>query len=243
MTASDARPDKGPPETERSGTHSSAEAPAGALAQTSEAPEQTSEAPAQAPEEKAPAQASTQTAEQTLATPEPEENPVSRLARVITQKTGLSRDFSALGTGERAALARMTPDALKAHQIAALAHALLLAKLDPGHWKPETWQRWALLAHGMALSGHDGRNPLGEQLVWADISESRVTTLLAARGMALRQRLPPFVRLLAKRRVAPNWNELGGLLLYDQRDEAKAEALRIRIASRYFVERGKRNSA
>lgn len=142
------------------------------------------------------------------------------------------------GPGERAALARMDPEALRPHEIAALSRALLAAGLQPETWRPETWPRWALVAHGIALAGHDGANRLGRQLAQANVAESRVTKLLTARGEAFRQLLPRVLRLLASKGVQPNWFELGELVLkedsniYD--DLRRAEQLRMRIAGPYF---------
>ena len=141
-------------------------------------------------------------------------------------------------TGDRAALARLKPEALQPHQLAALARALSAAGLAPEQWHADTWPRWALIAHGMALAGHDGKQKLGKQLANAGVSESRVTKLLTSRGEAFRQGLPRLLRLLASKGASPNWRELGELVLLDgstdrQRVEA-AEALRLRIAGPYF---------
>ena len=142
------------------------------------------------------------------------------------------------GPGDRAALARMDPDALRPHEIAALSRALLAAGLAPETWRPETWPRWALIAHGMALAGHDGSSRLGQQLAQAGVAESRVTRLLTARGEAFRQLLPRVLRLLASKTVQPNWFELGELVLKEDsgahEDIQRAEHLRMRIAGPYF---------
>lgn len=142
------------------------------------------------------------------------------------------------GSGERAALARLQPEALQPHQLAALARALLAAGLSPEQWQADNWPRWALIAHGMALVGHDSKHKLGLQLAQAGVSESRVTKLLTSRGNAFTQLLPRVLRLLASKGVAPNWRELGELVLNEgssQRShQAKAEELRLRIAGPYF---------
>ena len=166
---------------------------------------------------------------------ERKEQPISRLARIIAQTSRFSGDAHGLDNGERAALSRLDPDGeLRPHQIAALSRALIYAELEPDTWKPEIWQRWALIAHGMALAGHDANQSLGQQLSKADVSESRVTKLLTARGDAFRQLLPRLLRLIASKGVAPNWHELGGLILSQERDEKKAEDTRLKIAGRFF---------
>ena len=146
--------------------------------------------------------------------PNPAESTDNPSAPVITGNV-----FNAMATyiqhaspGERAALARLNPDqALRPHEIAALARVLLAAGLQPDTWRPATWQRWALIAHGMALAGHDGAGRLGWQLAQAGVAESRVTKLLTARGDAFTQLLPRVLRLLASKSVRPNWHELGSL--------------------------------
>jgi CRISPR system Cascade subunit CasB len=143
------------------------------------------------------------------------------------------------GAGDRAALARLDPDALRPNDLAALARALMAAGLAPENWRPETWTRWASIAHGMAMAGHDGHEWLGRQLARAGVSETRVTRLLTARGDAFGQLLPRVLRLLASQSVAPNWFELGELVLKqasaDPADAQRAEQLRLRIAGAYFA--------
>lgn len=142
------------------------------------------------------------------------------------------------GPGERAVLARLDPYALRPHEIAALSRALLSAGLQPETWHADTWPRWALIAYGMALAGHDGAGRLGRQLAQAGVAESRVTKLLTARGDAFRQLVPSMMRLLASKAVQPNWFELGDLILKESvtTDDAaeRAEELRLRIAGAYF---------
>lgn len=141
-------------------------------------------------------------------------------------------------TGDRAALARLKPEALQSHQLAALARALSAAGLATEQWHADTWPRWALIAHGMALAGHDGKQRLGRQLATAGVSESRVTKLLTSRGDAFTQLLPRVLRLLASKGVAPNWRELGELVLKEgsalRSSQADAEEIRLQIAGPYF---------
>jgi CRISPR system Cascade subunit CasB len=72
-------------------------------------------------------------------------------------------------------------------------------------------------------------------LARADVSENRVTRLLTAHGDAFRQQIPRLLRLMASRGVAPNWHELGKLILATDRDEERAETLRLRIAGQYYA--------
>lgn len=169
--------------------------------------------------------------------PTPHRSPFDALAHHV-RKAGL---------GHRAALARLQPDDLQPHELAALARALLAAGLDPQRWHVDTWPRWALIAHGMALAGHDGRGMLGRQLADARVSESRVSRLLTARGEAFRQLLPRVLRLMASHGVAPNWRELGELVLsessHDRAAQDRAEALRLRLAGDYFTAKARAASA
>lgn len=95
-----------------------------------------------------------------------------------------------------------------------------------------------MVAHGMALAGHDGAARLGAQLARAGVAESRVTRLLTARGDAFVQLLPRVLRLLASKGVRPNWSELGPLVLKEnspaRADVQEAEDIRLRIAGSYF---------
>jgi len=176
-----------------------------------------------------------------LEPPRERSDPIGALARIVGQAQRFPGDAYALGGGERAALARLDPDGeLRPHQIAALTRALFFAGLEPEHWRSETWRRWTLIAHGMALAGHDGARPLGRQLCDVGVTESRVTRLLTARDDSFRQLLPRLLRLLASKEVAPNWYELGGLILSEQ-NEARAEEIRMKIAGRYFSDRAAAN--
>lgn len=165
---------------------------------------------------------------------EPRVQLLIRLAQIIVTPPRFAGDPAALDNGERAALARLDPEAMRPHQVGALVRALLAAGIDPAEWRGDTWQRWALIAHGMALAGHDADHRLGAQLCEAAVSESRVTKLLTSRNAAFRQLIPRILRLLASRSVKPNWQELGALILSEGHDEAKAEQVRLAIASRYF---------
>lgn len=150
----------------------------------------------------------------------------------------LARHIQHAGLGERAALARLQPEALQPHELAALSRALLAAGLQPETWSPHTWPRWALIAQGMALAGHSSQGRLGRQLADAGVAESRVSKLLTARGDAFRQLLPRVLRLMASKSVAPNWFELGELVLKEaspaRGDQERVEALRLGIAGPYF---------
>jgi CRISPR system Cascade subunit CasB len=172
-------------------------------------------------------------------------DPIKQKSEFASELAAYSEPFGALAVyiqrsnaGDRAALARLKPGALQAHQLAALARALMGAGLAPAQWHADTWPHWALIAHGMALAGHDGKQKLGRQLANAGVSESRVTKLLTSRGDAFTQLLPRLLRLLASKGVAPNWRELGALVLKEssrqRSSQVEAEEIRLQIAGPYF---------
>lgn len=140
--------------------------------------------------------------------------------------------------GTRAALARLDHEAMRPHQMAALSRALIGAGLAPDTWHPITWKRWALVAHGMALAGHDAGKRLGAQLAEAGVAEPRVTKLLVSRGEAFLQIVPRLLRLLASKQVKPNWYDLSKLIHFNDaeqfQEQEQVEALRLRIAGDYF---------
>lgn len=171
--------------------------------------------------------------------PEAPEAPVGLPPEAVTRRhpiAGLAAFVANAAIGEKAALARLDPDEMLPHQMAALSRGLIAAGLSPETWHPQSWARWALIAHGMALAGHDGKGRLGEQMARAGVSESRVTRLLTARGEAFRQIVPRLLRLMASQGVAPNWHDLGALILKEEHPDFldDAEALRLRIAGHYF---------
>jgi CRISPR system Cascade subunit CasB len=144
------------------------------------------------------------------------------------------------GNGERAALARMDWDNMKPHQLAALARALVAAGMQPEQWRPDRWPRWALVAHGIALAGHDRSKRLGYQMAKAGIAESRVSRLLTSRGESFSQNLPRILRLMVSKGARPNWRELGELVIAEgspsARHQLRAEEIRLQIAGTYFPE-------
>ena len=177
--------------------------------------------------------------------PTSEEQAPPEEATVYREPFGaLAAHIQRASTGDRAALARLKPEALQPHQLAALARALTAAGLAPEQWHADTWPRWALVAQGMALAGHDGKQKLGKQLAHSGVpgvpcvSESRVTKLLTSRGDAFTQLLPRVLRLMASKGVAPNWRELGELVLKEssslRSSQADAEEIRLQIAGPYF---------
>ena len=66
---------------------------------------------------------------------------VTDLAHIIGTSARFSGDVYGLSSGEQASLARMNPDDMRPHQLAALSRALIHAGLEPENWSLETWRR------------------------------------------------------------------------------------------------------
>lgn len=154
-----------------------------------------------------------------------------------------------LGRGPVATLRGIDPDVLRPHQLGALTNALMAAGLEPERWQPETWRQWAAIVAGIAYAGHSATEGLGVQLARAGVTESRVNRLLSSRGDALLQGVPALVRMMASTGQAPNWNDLGALVLSDsgadksQVEARKADAIRLRIAAGFFSELRQKQAA
>jgi CRISPR system Cascade subunit CasB len=168
------------------------------------------------------------------APPSTEATESAEIVGVIGKLAGL---IERADLGTRAALARLDPEAMRPHQMAALARVLIGAGLSPDNWRPEIWKHWALIAHGMALAGH-GKGSLGKQLAEAGVSEARVTKLLVSRGDAFLQIVPRLLRLLASKQVQPNWYTFSELIRHNDTknttEQEKVEDLRLRTAGDYF---------
>jgi CRISPR system Cascade subunit CasB len=166
-------------------------------------------------------------------------SPNSTPAKSKHRYAELAAAIAHAGSGDAAALARLSADDLQPHQVAAVVRVLLAAGLNPEHWPLGTWTRWTLIAQGIALAGHDGTRSLGKQLADAKVAESRVTKLLTARDEAFSALVPRLLRLLASKGVAPNWNDLGHLIhaqaASDLENRQRAEDIRLRIATHYFA--------
>jgi CRISPR system Cascade subunit CasB len=165
-------------------------------------------------------------------------SPNTTSAEPKSRYAALAAAIAHAGAGDAAALARLNADDLQPHQVAAVVRVLLAAGLNPEHWPTDVWTQWALIAHGMALAGHDGSRSLGTQLADAKVAESRVTKILTARDEAFSALVPRLLRLLASKGVAPNWNDLGRLIhaqaASDLESRRRAEDARLKIASHYF---------
>lgn len=137
-----------------------------------------------------------------------------------------------IGRGNLAALRRMNPDAYDVP-----AFWRLLARATGGSMVfASDEQRWALVAHGMALMApnHHDSTAIGEALQNIDLAEGRLSRLLGARGPQFRALVPRLCRHLAARQQPLNWYRFARLILAEGRDETRAEQIRLEIARAYY---------
>jgi CRISPR system Cascade subunit CasB len=108
----------------------------------------------------------------------------------------------------------------------------LVAKVSPESG-PDALKRYARLLQILALKP-DAMAPmsLGEAMVQAKISESRVQKLLGARGSGLAEQLRLLARRLASAGALP-YRQIGELILAPD-DSERAERLRLTIARDYW---------
>lgn len=106
--------------------------------------------------------------------------------------------------------------------------------------------KWGLIIHGMALMSHgaglahDPQMDVGQTLYQGGgkrvpfYTERRLSTLLAARGPALRRLLARLFRMLAAEGCPFNWYEMAEFVLYEGNDEVRADQSRVKIARAYY---------
>jgi CRISPR system Cascade subunit CasB len=168
------------------------------------------------------------------ATPSQEQRPQSAGA-IIASLAGIlgSQGFP---RGDLAGLRRLDPD----HPAAPAFWRLLVRVPEERRLGAEAERRWGLILHGMALMAphHHDTTPVGRALFAADYSEARLGRLLDARGAQFRALVPRLCRQLAHKAQPLDWRELGRLILAAERDEARAEEVRLRIARAYYGAEG-----
>jgi CRISPR system Cascade subunit CasB len=163
------------------------------------------------------------------------EKPISRLVHIIAHDSRIKGGAPELGSAVRTALARLNPDGeLHPRQWAALTQAWIYADLEPDTWDVQTRRRWTWITHGIARVGHDASLNFGENLSKVGVFAPRVSRLLCARGDDFYRSLLVFLQVIAIKRVAPNWHELGELILNQGHDEYKAEKMRLKIAGGFY---------
>ncbi len=144
-----------------------------------------------------------------------------------------------MSTGDKASLRRMNPES---------PNSAVFWKLmsQRGISRNADVSKWGLIMHGMAVMSHASaraHNPrinVGRALYEGDgsrtpfYSEDRLSTLLAARGPALRRILARLFRMLASQRCAFNWREMAWFILNEGSHEERADEARIEIARAYY---------
>lgn len=138
-----------------------------------------------------------------------------------------------IGTGEAAALRRLDPLDPDRRHILPLMRLLAATEIEN---TPGTWPRLALIANAVALARglHDPKMEAGRGLHALNLSEQRLMALLAADFAALADLLPRIARRAAAAGVAMDWRPLALLAWFADRDEARADAERRKIASAWL---------
>lgn len=161
---------------------------------------------------------------------------VPRIAGLL----GAAEPGRALGTGDRAALRRLDPEAPEGG-IGAVCRVLIRAGVAVERLDVKDLRRAAHALHLLALlsgSGadpHDPRLPAGRGLAEARLSEARFRRFLTARGPAFRDQATHLARFLAGRGQRLHCGPLIRLLLVEGDDEDAAEAIRLELAAQYYA--------
>lgn len=159
--------------------------------------------------------------------PSPSQATRTRLA-LLQQRIRESR----MDPGSLAALRRGDPRTVLAQP----AFHRLTAGFDDQDFAGDGAERWATVAHGVALTGvPDGSGEAaGATLARLGFSEMRLARLLSARGSAFRSQVTLLARFVRGRGSAMDWRDLGELVLVEERLEARADTLRLRLAREFY---------
>jgi CRISPR system Cascade subunit CasB len=141
--------------------------------------------------------------------------------------------------GDLASLRRLNPDAPDAPSF-----FRIVVKIAP-EAGPTALQRYARFVQILALKPSAlTSGSFGAAMAAAGVSEGRVQKLLSARGPALAQQLRLISRRLAEEGTLP-YRQIGDVLLIEDEDSERAEALRLRVARDYWraLDRADSNAA
>jgi CRISPR system Cascade subunit CasB len=135
-------------------------------------------------------------------------------------------------TGDRAALRRMTPDALNRP---AFWRLLMDPDILPESIRDSVSEsRWAMLLHGMAVTGAPHRQgaTLGRVLAGMGLGEPRLEQFLRAREDQIWPHLRRLFQMLARHAEPLDWISVADFLLIA--DETEQEKQRRRIARDFY---------
>ena len=164
-------------------------------------------------------------------------SPIPANFGVAIENTIESIESPEMTTGDKASLRRMDP----ANPSGAAFWRLMSQRGMPTNAGVE---KWGLIIHGIALMAHGterahnpgmsvGRAIQGNQ--WPSLySESRLSTLLAARDLALDRLLARLFRMLANKGSSFNWREMAWFILNEGHNEEEAEKARMQVAREYY---------
>lgn len=141
-----------------------------------------------------------------------------------------------LGTGPRAELRRLRPDAEDRWRSPTFYQFYVTITPDGEHGddqqRREHQRRWAMILSGLATLPHSRRSSLGKTLAESGFAETRFVRLLDADPALLGDHLRTTVAFLAAKGAEADWCELARLVLSCGGDEH--DAVRRRIAQSYY---------
>ncbi len=112
----------------------------------------------------------------------------------------------------------------------------VLADVPEQRLTPSSLQRWAAVVQCMAITGVPGStdNRDGRALAQSGLAESRFARLLASHGDGFFDQLLLLARYLHSKEVSLGWRELGELALTDERNEERADEIRLSLARDFY---------
>ena len=138
-----------------------------------------------------------------------------------------------LSTGARASLRRGAP-----HDVARQAAFFrILSEQSLQYDQVDELIAWATVAQCMAITGIPlaaGAESDGTVLARAGLTESRFARLLASHGEGMRDQMLLIARYLHSKDASVAWNEMGELILTDDRSDERANDIRLRLARDYY---------
>lgn len=159
---------------------------------------------------------------------------LARLAGRLAEPGNMVIHGRGLSMGDHAALRRMDP--LAPGRAASIIYGML-AEHDVPLEDNDLVQRWAVLIHALALvhGAHEKSTSIGTALGAINFGEARLAQLLSADFFVLADIVPRLARRLHSKQQRMDFSLLAHLLLYVDRDPAKAEKARQAIAKSFVI--------